>query len=390
MSWGRQDFTVVFGLDNKKPEHIELALQTGYRIFDAADTYGETTVQLGAAMRKLNIPREDVTVVYKVDITAPDALAGRLEDLTAAFPAPTTNDGKGYIDEVLIHHFDSKAKTLQVRDTILSLKAKGLIHGVGYGDVTSKDIALCKEPSSIELKMYDMVVDMQNFIEICGSDHFPDEAPVYAYYVIDAVQRIMQNNEPHSIHGLLQLVQGYCSNHKILPILSSKTEARIKSNFDAGKDKSGGDDSMLTMAIQMAKMERAKTFPAWDRKMPGQMRHFLRKAVVEGHQYIDFNGDANGGQTVKKEVDERLQVLHLLKEKEGQAIQEAAKRHYKASVTKEAGDVQYKFKCCVEPKSYANLVEGIFSPENCNREGVDKYLFEVYQVYWESTEGQGK
>lgn len=113
---------------------VSKALEIGYRHIDTADAY-ENHREVGEAIKKSNIPREEIfltTKVWRDDLQQRDVLSAAkrfLEELQT-----------DYLDLLLIHWPNPDIPIQETLEAFESLRAQGLIQGVGVSNFTIRHI----------------------------------------------------------------------------------------------------------------------------------------------------------------------------------------------------------------------------------------------------------
>eukprot|EP00559_Dactyliosolen_fragilissimus_P005104 CAMPEP_0184855008 /NCGR_PEP_ID=MMETSP0580-20130426/362_1 /TAXON_ID=1118495 /ORGANISM="Dactyliosolen fragilissimus" /LENGTH=329 /DNA_ID=CAMNT_0027349415 /DNA_START=264 /DNA_END=1253 /DNA_ORIENTATION=+ len=131
--------------DDKKEDRtaedcVTDALAVGYRFLECAEFYGNES-QIGAAIIKSGVPREDLFLCSKVWTTTieggPEAVRAQL--------AKTCNDlNTSYVDLYLIH-WPVPGKHVEAYKTLLELKKEGKIKNVGVSNYAWEDYLELKE-----------------------------------------------------------------------------------------------------------------------------------------------------------------------------------------------------------------------------------------------------
>ncbi|KAG0693699.1 aryl-alcohol dehydrogenase [Suillus ampliporus] len=139
---GWQDW--VLGED-EAVEHIKTAYQAGIQTFDTADTYsnGYSEVILGRAIKKLNLPRDEIVVMTKVY-----HVVGREYNANRFFPGRDDPDQHGfhifasvkqslerlqldYIDLLQCHRFDKETPIEETMQALHDVVKAGYVRYIG-------------------------------------------------------------------------------------------------------------------------------------------------------------------------------------------------------------------------------------------------------------------
>ncbi|KAF8627037.1 hypothetical protein AX15_004562 [Amanita polypyramis BW_CC] len=112
MSYGTPDWQKWVLPEEQAIEHIKVAYEAGINTFDTANSYsnGLSEVILGRAIKKLNLPREEIVVMTKVFY-----VCGRTNDVVFA-GSHISPDGKGYVNQYGLsrkHIYDSVKQSLE-------------------------------------------------------------------------------------------------------------------------------------------------------------------------------------------------------------------------------------------------------------------------------------
>ncbi len=116
---------------------LEFAIDTGYRLFDTAESYGSHYCEkiLGQAIKNSGLPRSEFQICSKVRpmlAQSPAALISQCEQSAERL-------GTDYIDFYLLHWLlpeqrDSNQRLLELVSTFAELKQRGLIRTVGLSN----------------------------------------------------------------------------------------------------------------------------------------------------------------------------------------------------------------------------------------------------------------
>lgn len=219
---------VVFGLSGKNEAAITTAVAAGYRIFDAADTYGGTATVLAKVLRAAKVPRRDFEIIYKIDATAPEALEGHIRTLAGRFG--------GYLDHVIIHKSYGD-DTAAYKVVLKKLKDARFIIKVGGGDV-SADMDDVDTADSFEL-------DASTLLFTDEGDRLVEkleesDKPIFVYNLVDAATRIYGDRPTRSqLKLLISKIKSMLPSAR--PILSSSDEGRMRANLASSGEMGDGD-----------------------------------------------------------------------------------------------------------------------------------------------------
>jgi 2,5-diketo-D-gluconate reductase B len=116
-------------------ETVETALDCGYRHLDTASVYGNEA-EVGAAIRRSDVPREDVTLATKVwtDRLGFDALQSAARERAATLGVET-------IDLLYIHRPRETYGPAATMAALDQLREYGVIRGVGVSNFTVEQVA---------------------------------------------------------------------------------------------------------------------------------------------------------------------------------------------------------------------------------------------------------
>jgi diketogulonate reductase-like aldo/keto reductase len=144
---------------------IKAALENGVRLFDTAHAY-ENEVEVGAAIRESNIPREEIFVITKL-------YPNQFDDPEAAIEETLQKLNLGYIDMMLLHH--PGKNDVEVYKTIEKYISAGKIRSVGLSNWYIEELKnfLPKvniKPALIqnEIHPYYQEIDVVPFIQSLG------------------------------------------------------------------------------------------------------------------------------------------------------------------------------------------------------------------------------
>ncbi|MFF3646509.1 aldo/keto reductase [Streptomyces sp. NPDC002564] len=129
----------VFGVDGKNQPQLRSAVEAGYRRFDCAESYGNSTALLADELAAL--PRNAYEVIYKFDVRAgerPEELRARLAAVAQLFA--------GRIDGLVIHNIGEDDQAARTAWHVLTeLKDQKVAAGIGVGNVGVTHAALLGE-----------------------------------------------------------------------------------------------------------------------------------------------------------------------------------------------------------------------------------------------------
>lgn len=207
-------------------------LENGYRLIDTALNY-ENEAEVGEAIRRSGIPREDITLATKL----PGRFHGGAEARTG-FEQSLSNLGVDYVDLFLIHWpMPRIAKYSETWQTMVQLQKEGLIRSVGVSNFTQEHLNTIIEESG--------VIPAVNQIEL--HPHFP-QAHMRAFHAEHGIQT--QSWSPlarqrslldHSIVATVAEAHGVTPSQAVLrwhvqlgtiPIPKSATPSRQRENID--------------------------------------------------------------------------------------------------------------------------------------------------------------
>jgi len=112
MSYGSPEWQKWVLPEEQAIEHIKFAYEAGINTFDTANAYsnGLSEIILGRAIKKLNLPREEIVVMTKLYY-----VCGRTNDIVFAGPLANPEE-KGYVNQYGLsrkHIFDSVKQSLE-------------------------------------------------------------------------------------------------------------------------------------------------------------------------------------------------------------------------------------------------------------------------------------
>ncbi|KAJ3503378.1 hypothetical protein NMY22_g18267 [Coprinellus aureogranulatus] len=217
----------VYQNDDATPGVLE-ALKAGYRHVDSAQMY-RNEAQVGEALRKSGIPREEVFITTKV------ASAGHgYESTKKGIDESLKRFGFDYIDLFLIHDpLSGKDKRLETYKALLGGKAAGKIRSVGvsnYGVHHLKEIEAAgyEKPSVNQIELHPLC-QQKDIVAYCKEHGIVVEAycPIIRGEMDKpAIQELAKKYQRDPAQILLRwsLQKGY------VPLPKSATPSRIHSN----------------------------------------------------------------------------------------------------------------------------------------------------------------
>jgi diketogulonate reductase-like aldo/keto reductase len=228
---------VIFGLSGRNKDDIIGAVAAGYTTFDGADSYANSIHDLAEAIE--GKPRANFEVIYKVDVTAAEALDAHLRSIAAALG--------GYIDHALIHKVTDETQSNLYQPILATLKQEGLIKKVGAGDVKSSTSTHLASKDSFEIDANDLFLSP-------GAEELVEQLkiqakPVFVYNIIPTLKKILQSDARPSQSQLSAMVVKIRAKVPTAePILSSGTVATMESNLDIDT----ADDDMVAFEAHKA------------------------------------------------------------------------------------------------------------------------------------------
>jgi diketogulonate reductase-like aldo/keto reductase len=224
----------AFGLDQRNEEQIKAAVEAGYRVFDAAASYGNTDVLAKVLAESPNLARTDVKIVYKFRPGEPaETIYEKLKLVASQFG--------GYLDVVLLHDVEESPQNIEdAFKAIQVLKKDGIVKAVGASNVkadseTFAKIALAEEePDSI----YKVDVLSNRF-----SPKEPDEkirefakSRGITYVGFGLMGGVVKDEQfqkwAHELgYTASQLLFAWAQAHGTIPVASSQDPQLIQQNF---------------------------------------------------------------------------------------------------------------------------------------------------------------
>jgi diketogulonate reductase-like aldo/keto reductase len=204
---------LVFGLDGKTEKQIWDAIVSGYRRFDCAESYGNTTNILASILANTaKIDRKQIEIYYKFDVNhgeSTSALKQRLLKPICQFE---------YLDALIIHNFDEEMLVAMRKawKVMNDLKSENKVKKIGLGNIDGNQYQILNKFGQID------VVENSLASVLSGdfTKHFIDGtgAELLVYHVIDAAKEIGINDEAGIKTMLKQLEE-----LNVSPILSSSS-----------------------------------------------------------------------------------------------------------------------------------------------------------------------
>ncbi|HNB69556.1 MAG TPA: aldo/keto reductase [Acidobacteriota bacterium] len=132
----------AFGLDERNEEQIKAAVEAGYRVFDAAESYGNTDVLAKVLAESPNLTRNDVKIVYKFRPGEPaQTIYEKLKGVAEKFG--------GYLDVVLLHDVEESQQNIEgAFKAIQVLKKEGIVKAVGASNIKADSETFAKIASA--------------------------------------------------------------------------------------------------------------------------------------------------------------------------------------------------------------------------------------------------
>ncbi|ODV88823.1 hypothetical protein CANCADRAFT_148385 [Tortispora caseinolytica NRRL Y-17796] len=112
---------------------LQIAYDRGIRGIDTSEYYGPSEVLIGKALKKLNLPRNDLYIATKTGRIAIDQFDYSPEHIEMSVYRSLERLGIDYLDQVLAHdvEFAPREDVLVGIGRLFELKDKGLVHRVG-------------------------------------------------------------------------------------------------------------------------------------------------------------------------------------------------------------------------------------------------------------------
>lgn len=227
---------IGFGTYKLTGEHgvsaVLSALESGYRLIDTALNY-DNEVQVGEAIRRSGIPREEITVATKL----PGRFHG-LEETRKGFTQSLSNLGLDYVDVFLIHWpLPRVGKYLDSWHTMIQLREEQLVRSIGVSNFTQEYLGVIMKETDIAPAV--------NQIEL--HPHFP-QAMMRAFHAEHGIQTQSWSPLAHqrsllddpivtavaAAHGVTpsQAVLRWHVELGSIPIPKSATPSRQRENLD--------------------------------------------------------------------------------------------------------------------------------------------------------------
>ena len=111
-------------LVNDTAETVADAIEAGYRMIDTSSDYGSQP-GIGAALRRTEVPREEIFVVTKIEETD-TPVEGVVRDLSEM--------GLGYADLTLIHRPPEEGAGEQLWEGLIRAQEEGLVRDIGVSN----------------------------------------------------------------------------------------------------------------------------------------------------------------------------------------------------------------------------------------------------------------
>ncbi|RYE88766.1 MAG: aldo/keto reductase [Hyphomicrobiales bacterium] len=239
-----------------------LALETGYRHLDTAQSYG-TEAECGAALKRSGLKRNEVFLTTKV--TGENCQPGRL---VASLEKSRENLGVDRIDLTLIHWPVGPSGTFDkssMFDQLLDAQSRGLTRLIGVSNFTIADIEAAKPllgNAKLATNQFERHLYLQNtrLVDYCKANgitvtcYLPLARGASAGDPVVEAIADKHNATPHQIALAFSMAQG----HVVIPT-SGKAE-RVRENFAAGAIKLSADE---VAAIEKLDRNGRQINPAW-------------------------------------------------------------------------------------------------------------------------------
>lgn len=115
---------------NRCIESVSTALELGYRMIDTASDYNNHT-QVGEALSKSSVPREEIYLVTKVEET---------DDAYAATKSYVRQLGLAYANLMVVHRPPAQGIGIDLWQGLIQAKAAGLTKDIGVSNYSIKQI----------------------------------------------------------------------------------------------------------------------------------------------------------------------------------------------------------------------------------------------------------
>jgi len=204
---------------------VDLAIRTGYRNFDCAESYGTTRI-LSEAIAASEIDRDEFDITYKFNLKEKEeagALKDRLSEVAGLFD--------GYFDNLLIHNMDASQQTIKSAWTAMNqLKGEDVALAVGLGNLKESDAPLVEELKGeagidvVENSLSSVLANAELMNMIKGTG-----AKLMYYDVVKTAEEIGIKS-PAGIRALMYSINGQMEGASNM-ILSSGSVKRNVENF---------------------------------------------------------------------------------------------------------------------------------------------------------------
>lgn len=134
---------------------MKKAWDLGINFFDTAELYGqgEGEVQMGVALKNLNVPREHYIVSTKlfwgVQTPSGNNLGLNRMHIKQGIKASLERMGLNYFDVVFCHRFDSETPVEEIASAFNDLVREGVIHYWGTSEWSAANIFELREACAI-------------------------------------------------------------------------------------------------------------------------------------------------------------------------------------------------------------------------------------------------
>ncbi|WZH44158.1 NADP-dependent oxidoreductase domain-containing protein [Fusarium acuminatum] len=208
------------------------AIKFGFHHLDGAEMYGNEE-ELGAAIRKSGVPRDNLYVVTKLNGT-------KKQDLQAAFDTSLKKLGLDYVDLYLIHapFFAETPEDLQkVWASLETIKESGQARSIGVSNFIQEHIetilATAKTPPAINQIEYHPYLQHGSLLEF----HRKEGIALSAYAPLTAITRARPGpvdvlyTELSKKYGVTEgdIALRWCIDQNIVAITTSSSEQRLRS-----------------------------------------------------------------------------------------------------------------------------------------------------------------
>lgn len=215
--------------ENEVKECIKTALETGYRLIDSAQMYGNEKF-IGEAIRESGIPREEIFITTKLDNDQHGYDKAR-----RSFDKSMNRLNCGYVDLFLIH-WPVEGLRLESWRALADIYNQGAVKAIGVSNYTIRHLKELFANSDVKPALNQVEFNPFNFREelllFCNEQGIKLEAYAPLSRGNKFRNKAIQDISAKYFKTPAQIMLRWAIQHNVIPIPKSSHKERIKENAE--------------------------------------------------------------------------------------------------------------------------------------------------------------